>query len=166
MTRDDIKHLFDWCPESGVLRWKSPTSNRVKAGDVAGNLDSKGYYRVGLHGAQYRLHRVIWLLAYGEWPKGEIDHIDGNRINNSISNLRCVSHKRNSRNCKLSKNNTSGHIGITWHKKAGKWMASVSIDGRQQHLGLFDDKRDAISARAKASETHGFHANHGRSAPL
>jgi len=115
--------------------------------------DSKGYYRVVLNGKKYYLHR---LLAEAFIPnpenKPEVDHIDGNKQNNCLSNLRWCTHAENMRNRKKHRNNTSGYTGVTFHKAKGKWQAYISIDGKQKHLGLFHTKEEAAAAYEEAAK--------------
>ena len=105
---------------------------------------------------------MAWLYIYGEFPDSEIDHIDGNGLDNKKTNLRSVTHKENAKNAKLCKNNTSGVCGVTWNKKSEKWMAQIKNDGWNLYLGLFEDKFDAICARRSAENRLGYHPNHGR----
>ena len=103
-------------------------------------------------------------MYHGQWPAGQIDHIDGCRKNNRISNLRDVRHQDNGKNTKLPSTNTSGRIGVSWHKAAKKWGVSIKADDRPIHLGLFVSFEEACAARKAAEEKYGFHPNHGRSA--
>lgn len=154
ITQKEALDLFDYCPDTGVLLWK-------KSGKIAGNISvSDGYISVYCRGRNYKAHRIAWLIMYGEWPI-QVDHVDHNRINNKISNLRNVSQTENSRNMRLRRRNTSGHVGVCWHKKGNKWMAYIHLAGKFKSLGLFSDISDAVAARNKASENYGFHKNHG-----
>lgn len=109
---------------------------------------------------------MAWLYIYGEFPDGEIDHINGNKADNRICNLRCVDHFTNMKNYPLPRNNKSGIIGVSWYKALSKWEAKIQHDGKSIHLGYFDDLDDAAKARKAAEEKYSFHANHGRSKSL
>lgn len=153
----------------GVLRWRDcPTMpkqwNSVWAGrEALTAIDGKGYRHGSLDKTYVRLHRVVWAMVHGDWPDGELDHIDGNRLNNAVSNLRAVSASQNHRNQKRSKNNSSGHTGVSWYRPYGKWRATVSVGrGRAKHLGYFDHIEDAIQARQMADLQHGYDPNHGK----
>lgn len=101
-------------------------------------------------------HRVAWLLHYGEWPAGVVDHIDGDPSNNKIENLRIVTQQQNVWNSKKRYNNTSGTTGVLWRKKERKWYASLRVSGQTISLGFFDNKEAAIAAReGKEIEIHG-----------
>jgi len=116
-----------------------------------------GYRKVHFDGQIYYTHRLIWKLLYGEDPL-EIDHINGNRSDNRITNLRSVPHYENMRNTKKMSNNSSGVMGIYWLKDRSKWRASI---GREL-LGDFDKLEDAAAARKQAEKEYGYHPNHGR----
>lgn len=138
--------------------------NSVWAGREAFTaIDGKGYRHGSLDKSYVRLHRVLWALAYGDWPGEEVDHIDGNRLNNRIDNLRLASASENHRNQKRSTNNTSGVTGVSWYKPYGKWRTTISVGGgRSKHLGYFDNIEDAAAAWEKARQYYGYHDNHGR----
>jgi len=155
--------------DDGVVRWKMcPTMpkqwNSVWAGREAFTaIDGKGYRHGSLDKTYIRLHRAVWALTYGEWPEGEVDHIDGDRLNNDITNLRVVSASGNQRNQKRRKNNTSGLVGVSWYKPYKKWRATISVGkGRSKHLGYFDSIEDAAAAWEKARQEYGYHDNHGK----
>lgn len=137
--------------------------NSVWAGrEALTAIDGKGYRHGSLDYMYVRLHRVLWALTYGSWPEGEIDHIDGNRQNNRIENLRLVSRSENQRNQKRNRNNSSGYTGVSWYKPYAKWRATISTGGgRSKHLGYFDDVVDAAKAWEQARVNLGYHANHG-----
>jgi hypothetical protein len=116
------------------------------------------YYKQKRRGGKLvALHRVLWEEAHGPIPEGnQIDHINGDIHDNSLSNLRLVTHKGNGHNQRRPSDNTSGVSGVGFHK--GRWRAYV----RSKHLGYFDDWFDAVCARMSANNKHGFHENHGR----
>lgn len=163
MEESKISDLLCYCPASGAFLWRENVSSRAMKGNVAGTLAGCGYKTVSVGGVKYYAHRLAWFIHYGEWPKHQIDHINGERGDNRISNLRDVTNRENSKNKRLRSDNTSGHIGVYWHKRANKWMASIKGDERQIHLGLYENKEDAISARVKAANSLGYHKNDGRS---
>jgi len=92
----------------------------------------------------------------GEWPCGDVDHKDTDRVNNKWNNLRDVTKSVNSRNKSQHKNNTSGSVGVSWHSKREKWVATIYVEGKQLHLGYFDFKEDAILARMTAEKENGY----------
>jgi hypothetical protein len=131
--------LLNYDPSTGVLTWKANRGQRTKAGDVAGFVCSRsGYVLLKTCGVQTGAHRVAWLLATGDWPIGEIDHINGQRNDNRRSNLRDVDKIVNGANRhRANKNCTSGVLGVHKHR-SGKWQAAMRRDGATRYLGLFD----------------------------
>jgi hypothetical protein len=111
-------------------------------------------------GRSYYLHRVIWLLVHGEWPE-TVDHIDGDRSNNRLANLRSVSHLENMKNCRRSVRNTSGITGVSFRSADQTWIAYITQDGKRVHLGTFSAMDEAVSARKIAEKQFGYHQNHG-----
>jgi len=137
--------------------------NSVWAGREAFTaIDGKGYRHGSFDRRYVRLHRVLWALAYGEWPAREVDHIDGNRLNNCLGNLRLATASENHRNQKKRADSTSGVTGVSWHKRSGRWRAYVTAGGRMRHLGYFDSLEEAATARAEADKIFDFHDNHGK----
>lgn len=157
--------LFTYDNTTGNLHWKVATSNRVKVGSVVGNVMRSGvlfYRQCSADGHRLQVHRIVWLLHYGKWPENFIDHEDGDGLNNRVSNLRDATDGQNKQNASLRSDNASGHTGVTWHKKARKWVAQIQIAGTNYYLGLFSDLPAAVEARKRASRLCGFHKNHGR----
>ena len=155
----DIFHKIDKGRKDGGGR-------QAKAGEIATNKTG-GYlavrFRRNGRRVGYLAHRVAWLLYYGVDPgEKEIDHIDGNPVNNKISNLRLVDHQGNMRNKRKRSTNTSGVQGVSWHKGTGKWRAYIADRGEQQYLGIFEDKFEAICCRKSAERRIGYHKNHGK----
>lgn len=167
VTIQRLRQVLDYDPQSGVFIWKERDFsaqgwNTSYAGRQALTSDNGSGYRVGsVDCVKVYAHRVAWAIVHGEWPS-IIDHIDGDRSNNRISNLRSVSHAENARNCRLNKNNTSGTNGVSWNKAARKWQVHVTVDRKQSCLGLFDCADAAKAARAQADQESGFHPNHGK----
>jgi hypothetical protein len=154
-------------PDTGRLYWLDcetmPKTWRTRyAGREAFTCIKPTGYRMGrIDHKAYQAHRVIWALHHGEDPAGEIDHINRDRCDNRIENLRVVSHQENHRNTGLRKNNTSGAMGVSWFAASRKWSAYLMADGVKKHLGYFHERDDAVAARKAAEAEYGFHANHG-----
>lgn len=175
-----LLRLFRYDPETGKLFWRNRTPDlfadgkhsaehncRVWNSGWAGKeaftgIGNHGYRAGSIFDRKYLAHRVIWAITHGAWPCGQIDHINGVRDDNHIENLRAVSDAENKRNKKRYGTNTSGVVGVCWHKATGKWQARIAVGGERKHLGLFTSKDDAITARAAAEVEHGYHENHGR----
>ena len=167
VTHERLVSLMSYDPETGVFRWKQRTSNRARLDAPAGGQHGTGYLRVNIDGRRYFMHRLAWFYVYGEWPPEEIDHIDGVRSNNAISNLRLAAHRENSQNQPfLRSTNTSGFCGVSWSKPHGKWAAYIHEGGKKRHLGLFDCEVEAAKSHVAAKkEVHPFQPVH-RDGPL
>ena len=162
LTVDLLKHLFDYDKETGNLIWKAPNTNNQKIGDIAGSLTPKvGYIRVGINGKKYYAHRLIFLYHKGYLPK-TIDHINCDKVDNRIENLRAVTDSQNQHNRKLNSNNTSGYKGVYYHKPLNKWCAKIRLEYKGIHLGYYKtpEEADAVVRKAR-EELHGSFANHG-----
>lgn len=121
------------------------------------HFDSKGYASLTIPGSKKLLaHRVAWALSYGECPKKHIDHIDGNKANNRLSNLRLCTHNQNQHNQGLRKTNKSGFKGVSWMTSAQKWHAQICSNSKVTHLGFYSSPEEAAKAYDKAAmEIHG-----------
>jgi hypothetical protein len=169
-----LKLLVRYEPDTGRLFWLPRTSglfkrsqdcalwNKRNAGtECFLQSDGLGYRRGAIFKQKYRAHQIAWALTFGQWPK-EIDHIDGDRSNNRIDNLRNVGRRENCRNLRRPRHNRSGVVGVSWDQDRSKWQAGIHVDGRAIALGRFVAKADAIAARRAAEREHDFHPNHGR----
>lgn len=157
----DIKKYLRYDAETGKIFWKLNKGSSGKAGNEAGGQNN-GYLTIKLNRKSYKAHRIAWLLTYGSWPEDQIDHINGNGLDNRLENLRAVSKGENLRNQKIPKNNTSGTLGVSFDKRYKSYLASIQINGKSKYLGLFKNKEEAIAARAAANIKYNFHENHGR----
>lgn len=169
VTAARVQELLSYDPSTGEFRWKV-NRNRKKAGSVAGcestKHDGKKYWCIQVDGKMYKAHRLAWLVTHGEFPPEQIDHIDGDGLNNRLENLRAVSDLENKRNLRKKSNNTSGVSGVRWRKDRQKWQALITVNRKKIHLGLFSDKSEAVAARRAAEAKYGFHENHGTNRPL
>ncbi|WP_420917555.1 HNH endonuclease [Pseudomonas protegens] len=163
MTAEIARDLFNYDEGAGLLTWKR-SRGRAIAGVQVGALHHTGYWHTYIGKKTYLVHRIIWLMSYGEWPEGQIDHVDGNPQNNRIENLRSVSNQQNSRNRRLKVSNKSGVPGVYWEKRSGRWCAQISTSNGRKHIGYFDSISGAAQARKSAERKHGYHANNGRPA--
>ena len=150
-----LKEFLSYNPETGEFtRNKSAWSKKV--GERAHSLDAYGYVKVRISRKAYFAHRLAWLFVYGEEPNGLVDHIDCDKTNNRISNLRVCNHSENKFNRPAPRTNTSGVKGVSWSKRWGKWMAYISINNKSKKIGGFDSIDDAAAAYQKvAKELHG-----------
>lgn len=160
-SKEALNDLFYYTPDTGLLIWKKEGSRKKVLGKEAGTAHSDGYRAVGINYAVYLVHRVIWKMITGEEPD-EIDHIDGNRSNNRLVNLRSVGRKENKKNIKKPSNNTSGVIGVCFDASRNKWLAHIKVNQKFINLGYFDTFEAAVAARKAAEVKYNFHPNHGR----
>lgn len=166
LTQERLKELLIYDPETGVFTWIGTTARRINNGDEAGyaRKPNESLLRYRIIHVDYRLqyaHRLAWLYVTGAFPVDQIDHVDGNGLNNRWDNLRACSDGQNKRNTKRPKTNTSGFKGVSFFHQRQKWRAYISLDGRQTHLGLFDTLEKARAARTSAATI--FHGEFARS---
>lgn len=140
--------LFTYEPETGVLRAKM-ARKRVPAGSAVGCRDVYGYLVFKVEDRQYKVHRVAWLLTFGKWPDGEIDHINRVPGDNRLVNLRDGTVSQNQANSRRQKNNTVGLKGV--FRSHGKYRASIQKDGKRLWLGPFDTPEQAHGAYCAAA---------------
>lgn len=178
---DTIRQLLDYDPATGALTWRPRTPdmfvargqrpqltcannwNAIFAGKPIGQAGQKGYLVLRLNHVAHLAHRIAFVHYHGRWPAEQIDHINGNRADNRIENLREVSNIENSHNTGIRANNSTGIVGVQYHKRNGKrpWVAGIKVNYQQVYLGSFASQQDAIDARKRAEKEYGFHKNHG-----
>lgn len=165
---DKILSLISYDPETGEVVWKErqgdQSFNTLRAGKPAGNIhrpikSKTDYMRIRVMSVLYPMHRVAWAAHYGEWPTGSIDHIDGNGLNNRIENLRDVTSRENSINCRMSSNNTTGVNGV-WRNAHG-FVAEIMVNRKKISLGSYGTIGEARAARLAADKLYGFYHAHG-----
>lgn len=145
-------------PLTGVMTWRISLSNRPAGSLVGGRINNRGYLRVAWRGKLYTQHRVAWFLVYKRWPKHEIDHINGERADNRLANLREATAGENKRNHRQQAG-CSGYIGVWPRTKASGFMACIQINGKKKYLGRFDTAEQAARARdVWAKRLHGAFA--------
>lgn len=157
LTQAKVRELLEYDPETGVLTWRTDRTNgrgRVirSAGSVAGwvKADNRTSYRyITIDGRMYSAHRLAWLLVHGSWPLANIDHADGDGLNNRISNLREATRSENAGNSSRRSDNVSGVKGVCLHN--GKWIAQIKVAGKNHRLGSFDSVEAAASAYKAAA---------------
>lgn len=161
ITQEYLRSLIEYFPETGSFIWKDRTNSQWNgkwSGKEAGWLrKGKGgpYKQVGIDEEKYYAHRLVWLYVYGYLPE-QVDHIDGNRLNNKLSNLREAKGSQNHYNKKIMSNNTSGYKGGFYCRQKKKWCARIQVDGKSKHLGFFN-----CPTAAHISYYHGAKKHHG-----
>ena len=159
LTYAEMKKHLGYNPETGNFWWIKARKG-TRAGTTAGGI-VKGYRRICINLEKHYAHRLAWLYVHGEWPNGEIDHINQIKDDNRIDNLRVVSHQQNNQNKPLNSNNTSGVHGVAWCNRDKKWRVSIKANYKHIALGNYDTKTKAIAKRKMAEVIYGFHLNHG-----
>ena len=148
----DYKNLFEY--KDGMLIWREDKRGFTKAGCLAGSLRRDGYIGLALSTKYLFAHRVVWEMHYGEIPEGMlIDHINGDRSDNRIDNLRLCTTRQNAYNRGKTAANKSGFKGVCWHKQKAKWVAQITIDGKNKFLGFFTDPEEAYIAYCEVALT-------------
>jgi hypothetical protein len=141
-----LKELLQYNPETGVFTWINKMGRRVKAGAKAGCLTKRGYVQIRINFKSYAAHRLAWLYIHESFPSMSIDHIDGDKTNNAIKNLRLATIAENCQNLKKSRGKT-GFLGVTKDSVRGnRWKASIKLNGKQKHLGWFKTPEEAHQA--------------------
>lgn len=139
----EILSYFHYDPVTGHLRWAKPKpKSKVRAGHVVSYIGADGYLTVTFHKKRYKAHRICWLLASGDWPDGDIDHINGDRTDNRLDNLRVCSRQNNLRNMKKQPNKSSVYKGVS-KRKDNQYEAYYSLNNKKVSLGLFTQEREA-----------------------
>lgn len=161
LTLQRANELLRYDPESGLLTWKLARRNGFALGSLAGCESSNGYIRLKIDGVQYLAHRVAWFIHHSEWPPGPIDHVDTDRANNSISNLRLCTNSQNQQNQPLRKSNRSGVKGVSWCAPLSRWHVQIRAAGNIHQGGYFINIDDAESAAIQLrTQLHGEFARH------
>ena len=174
-----LKDLLTYDPQTGAFIWKVRRPEHFEATEArtpewacrwwnarfanqpAGFVDPSGYLLIRVNGVDYRAHRIAWVYVYGVGPD-TIDHVNGNRLDNRIENLRDVDATGNARNAKRRDDNHSGVTGVGFYPKTSKWRARINRDGKTVLLGYFDTKVEAIMARQKAESEAQYAPRHGQ----
>lgn len=175
-TPELLRKLLRYEHETGKLFWrerdadmfKNNNANSTKSwntmygGKEAGTICGKGYRSVAIFAKLYIGHRIAWAISTGAWPNDQIDHIDGNKLNNTLCNLRVVSSQINHLNARMNSRNTSGHAGVYLNKRSSMWCAQMKFKGRTYHLGSSKNINDVIALRQAEEKRLGFTERHGK----
>ena len=179
MDIDRIRKFVSYDPDTGIFTWNVATPDmfddkirnaemrcRIFNGKFPGKeaftaINGNGYKSAVIMGHRTAAHRIAWIVHHGVIPDN-IDHINGVRTDNRISNLRSVTKAENAKNMRLSRRNSSGQVGVRFHGKRNKWSADIRVGRKLIFLGRFATIDEAISARKSAEAKFFFHENHGR----
>lgn len=161
LTVQSVSELLIYDPATGHFQWRVTGKGRGKP--PLSTRHTEGYLEGQVKGETLLAHRVAWVMTYGYWPD-QIDHINGEKTDNRIANLRSVTKAINGRNAKRSVRNTSGVTGVYFSVSAKKWAAQIKVDRKQFFLGFYETVELAAKVRRDAEQRYGFHQNHGRAA--
>lgn len=155
LSKSRLSELLNYDPDTGVLTWTTTRRGQngfSNAGQVAGGLrNAGGYIRISIDGNSYQAHTLAWLLVYGVLPAGDIDHINGQKADNRIANLRDVSRSVNLQNMRKPRStNTTGYLGVSFFKRTGKFTAEITTNYKKKNLGYFSTAEEASAAYLKA----------------
>lgn len=146
LDQKTLHELLSYEEDTGIFKWKK-NRRGVKTNKNLGSDNGFGYLRITVLGKSYYAHRLAWMYKYGEFPKYEIDHINGLKNDNRIKNLRDVTSETNAQNKVFAKSNSKSQIlGVSFHKKAKKWQAHICVYKQRKYLGLFNNVEDAHKA--------------------
>lgn len=161
LTQEKLKEELHYDKGTGVFT-RAVTRGKIKAGSIAGGFHPSGYIHIRVYAKTYMAHRLAWLYVYGVFPEFHTDHINGDKSDNRISNLRSVTCKENAINRSMKIDNKSGLIGVSFRNDIKKWRVKITINGFDKTIGSFGCLLEAAAARFRASRDHGYHENHGR----
>lgn len=151
LSREEILELVYYDKDSGEILWKA-NSGAATLGRKCGWTRPDGYRQVYIKKHPLLLHRVIWLLENGEWPSKLIDHINGDKSDNRITNLRLANNEQNGRNSKIHLKNKSGERNVFWREGHKKWEVSVRVNKKTIYLGWFKDYEFACLVAQEARD--------------
>lgn len=154
----ELVKLLAYNPSNGFFTWKQDRG-RIRLGATAGALRKDGYLQITIDHKLYLAHRLAWFYITGEWPINQIDHVNRNKSDNRLCNLRLATNKQNGENLPLLCVNVSGYRGVSWDAPRNKWKAQIKHHGKNIFIGRFDALIDAANAAKIARDrlfTHAF----------
>lgn len=156
ITQEYLKSILHYDPDTGIFTWRNDRVKGIKAGDIAGGLNGKGYVRIWILGKKYMAHRLAWLYITGKWPNEETDHKNRIRNDNRFTNLREATKNQNQHNASKRRDNKTGVKGVSYQKKENNFKAQIQTNGEGIYLGCYATLKEAATAYRNASiELHG-----------
>lgn len=140
VSHERLLELLSYNPETGLFTWRESRTNGIRENSLAGSKHNSGYITISVDGVPYQAHRLAWFYIYAEWPIGELDHINRERADNRVSNLRNISKAGNQYNIGLPKHNRSGCLNVFWNAPTGKWKVHMKVLGKNYFGGSFECK--------------------------
>lgn len=167
ITPEMLRELLEYNPATGELYWKmrpieSFESERIGKGWNTKYAGKEALWSVSKHGYRHgyvmslpvKTHRVAWAIYHGEWPASSIDHINCDKTDNRITNLRLATDPQNGWNVGLNSKNTSGYKGVTFYSLTGKWRSRITVSGQVKYLGYYDTPEEAHAAYCEAAKKY------------
>lgn len=158
LTLERLREVLDYSPEDGLFIWKLKVADKVTVGDEAGSISKqRGYIFIGVDGKHYRAHRLAFFYMTGQWPKEQVDHINGVRTDNRWGNLREATASQNQANRSHTRLNKSGFKGVAEHtENKGRWVAYICHHRKTINLGSFESPKEAhLAYKEAAMKLHG-----------
>lgn len=147
MAIDEVRRIFSYDKETGVLTWREPTTWVIPVGRVAGTVRCDGYVSVVVHKKRYLVHILAWAYVHGEWPSRTLDHKDGNPTNNKLGNIRLAGQSLNGANRRKRSTSFTGHKGVSRDNRCPNvFQARICVNGKQRHIGSFRTPQEANAA--------------------
>ena len=145
ITQYELKNLVSYNPETGIFTRLVSTSSNANVGNIAGYISGNGYKYFSIKNKEVLAHRMAWIYVYGEL-NGQIDHINRDRSDNRICNLRVINQSENNRNMPIKSHNTTGYPGVSFRKDTGKYRSTIHHNGKSKSLGCFETAYQAFEA--------------------
>jgi hypothetical protein len=163
-----LEKVLRYDANTGLLYWTVSVLTFIQPGRLAGTLSSSGYIVIRYNNKKYLAHRIAWYLHTKEDPATfQIDHLDNNKANNKVDNLRLATGAQNSYNATKKSGTLSQYKGVTFSARHSKWVSRIRANGKRRHLGYFTDELEAHQAYCLAAvEMHGEFANFGENSPF
>lgn len=155
ISQSRLRSLIHYDPDTGEFKWIARRRG-INIRKRPGRVRADGYLEICVDGRLYTAQRLAWFYMTGQWPQGDVDHRDLDRLNNRWGNLRDATKAQNQANTLVRKSNTSGFKGVSLERRTNRWQAQIRVHGVRKHLGTFDTPEEAGAAYANAlTATHG-----------
>jgi len=154
LTVDLVREFYNYDSATGNIKRRVGRGTRWYKGEIVGTVGKNGYRYIGINRKLYLAHRVAWLIYHGRWPVADIDHINGDKDDNRMANLREATRSENNINSITPRNNTSGHKGCYYDKRRSCWYAEIWVNKKKIFLGRFDSSQEAGEAYQAAAQKY------------